>query len=110
MGDRGSRDWYQLERWRRLARAQKQNYPLCRMCEANGFAVAATIADHIHPHNGDWDAFILGELQSLCAPCHSSRKQAIEKRGYDSQIDQDGWPTDPRHPANRASRRVVGNR
>jgi hypothetical protein len=62
----------------------------------------ATVADHIQPHNGNWNEFWLGELQSLCAPCHSSTKRTMELRGYDaSAIDDDGWPTDPRHPANK---------
>lgn len=101
MGDRGHREWYQLERWRRRARLQKRLQPLCCMCAANGLAVPATIADHIEPHRGDWNKFMLGELQSLCSSCHSSRKQAFEKRGYFPDVGDDGWPIDPRHPANR---------
>lgn len=67
---------------------------------ARGVATAATIADHVTSHEGDWNAFITGELQSLCEPCHNSRKRLLDVDGYSSNIGADGWPTDPRHPAN----------
>ena len=51
-------------------------------------------------HRGDWDAFVLGELQSLCEPCHNRGKRLLDERGYTNDIDEDGWPTDPRYPAN----------
>lgn len=73
------------------------------MCLARGTATPATVADHLVPHHGDWNAFLLGPLQSLCWSCHSGAKQATEKRGYHSEIDANGWPTDPNHPANRVS-------
>ena len=38
----------------------------------------ATHVDHVKPHKGDWNLFCLGELQSLCASCHNSRKRYIE--------------------------------
>jgi len=41
----------------------------------------ASVVDHIQPHRGDprtfWDTT---NWQSLCASCHSSHKQAREKR------------------------------
>jgi hypothetical protein len=58
------------------------------------------------PHNGDWNRFLLGELQSLCRDCHA-RKWATDAKGgkpeigYSREIGPDGWPIDPRHPANR---------
>jgi len=39
--------------------------------------------------------------QSLCKRCHDSTKQAEEKRGYSIHVDEDGWPVDPNHPANK---------
>lgn len=101
MHDRGHRDWYQLERWRKIARRQRMIEPLCRMCAAKGLAVPATIADHIEPHHGDWHSFLNGKLQSLCDTCHNSRKRFEEIRGYHNEIGADGWPIDPRHPANK---------
>jgi hypothetical protein len=63
------------------------------MCESNGLAVAATVADHINPHNGDWVAFLTAPLQSLCKPCHDSEKRLIDLNGFGTiAIGADGWP------------------
>ncbi len=45
-----------------------------------------------------WD---LTNWQPLCKSCHSRHKQREERRGYSSSVGPDGWPIDPRHPANR---------
>jgi len=90
--DRGSRDWYQLGRWRHLAKHQLKIEPLCAFCLAKGRATPATIADHVQPHEGDWNQFVLGRLQSLCAPCHSGPKQR-QDRGWTKPVyGPDGWP------------------
>jgi 5-methylcytosine-specific restriction protein A len=70
------------------------------MCFKRGIVMPATIADHIEPHRGNWNAFWLGALQSLCANCHESRKKFEENRGFTCDVGSDGWPTDPKHPAN----------
>jgi len=93
--------WYGLERWRRRSRAQLREHPLCKLCLDHGRVTRATVADHIEPHRGNWNAFITGELQSLCKPCHDSAKRTQELRGYSTEIGPDGWPVDPRHPAYR---------
>lgn len=53
-------------------------HPACAICGAT-----ATVVDHRTPHRGDsklfWDK---GNWQALCTPCHSSRKQSQEKRGW----------------------------
>jgi hypothetical protein len=92
---------YGTERWRRIAKHQLRVQPLCEMCLRQGKVTAATCADHIEPHHGDPNKFILGALQSLCTACHSGRKQSIEKRGYDTAVGIDGWPLDPNHPVYR---------
>lgn len=97
------RAWYGLQRWRKRRRAQLLRQPLCAMCMAKGLVVPATIADHVTPHRGDWNAFMFGELQSLCVSCHEGAKKEQEHRGYRTDIGLDGWPLDPHHPANRAS-------
>ena len=76
------------KRWRKRARYQLQIEPLCRMCASEGRIAAASVADHVIPHRGDINSFWLGELQSLCAHCHSSTKAEIERRGYSTAI---GW-------------------
>jgi 5-methylcytosine-specific restriction protein A len=87
--------------WRRRRRLQLLHHPFCAMCAAKGIATAATIADHVERHRGDWTSFRTGALQSLCKHCHDSEKARIEARGYGSDIGPDGWPLDARHPANR---------
>jgi len=94
-------DWYDYHRWRKRKRYQLRKEPFCRMCAQRGVVSAAEVVDHITPHNGNWDAFWLNEVQSLCADCHNSSKRWIESRGYDPKsIDPDGFPRDPRHPFN----------
>ena len=91
-------------RWRKARAAFLAKHPLCVMCEAVGWLVEATVVDHIEPHRGDkrkfWDRT---NWQALCAACHNSLKQAEEWRAYSAEIGADGWPIDPRHPANAAS-------
>ena len=89
---------YGSERWRKRSKQQLRREPFCRMCCAAGTPVAATVADHIHPHRGDVSQFWGGELQSLCRPCHESRKKFAENRGFDNAIGVDGMPLDLRHP------------
>jgi hypothetical protein len=94
------RRWYQLERWRRRRRRQLRDHPVCKMCLAHGVATVATIADHVVSHQGDWQQFIHGDLQSLCAKCHNRHKRNLDQRGWTPDVDASGWPVDPRHPVN----------
>ena len=96
--DRGARDWYQLNRYRKRAKHQLQLEPFCSLCAAKGIATPARLADHVNPHKGDWNAFRMGELQSLCWRCHSSTKQLIELHGCDPRVGVDGFPIDNAHP------------
>ena len=98
------RDWYQLQRWRNRAKHQLLIEPLCAFCLADGHNVPATIADHVEPHRGDWNAFRLGKLQSLCDHHHSQTKQRIERDGYDRTIGIDGLPISPNHPVYNRNR------
>jgi 5-methylcytosine-specific restriction enzyme A len=93
------RQWYQLNIWRKRAKHQLREEPLCRYCLQDGKAIPAAIVDHVVPHRGNWNEFRLGAVQSLCRNCHESRKKLIEHRGYDPTIGPDGYPVDPRHPA-----------
>lgn len=95
------RSWYSLQRWRRRARHQLREHPLCASCLKANRVTAATIADHNPPHKGDWNKFRLGPLQSLCADCHN-RKWADDHHGYSCDIGDDGLPIDPRHPFNQS--------
>jgi hypothetical protein len=98
-GQVGSLKWYHTQRWRRRAALQLKLEPLCAICLQNGQVVPATEADHIVPHKGNERAFWYGELQvRILSP---ERQTKEEKRGYRTDIGIDGWPIDPRHPANR---------
>ena len=93
------RKWYALQRWRRRAKHRLRLEPLCAACLKRGRITPATIADHDPPHRGDWNAFRLGPLQSLCVDCHKG-KWAEDARGYRCDIGDDGLPVDPKHPFN----------
>lgn len=94
------RSLYSTERWQRIRRAQLSREPTCRMCQRSGLVVAASIVDHVTRHEGDPVRFFAGPFQSLCKPCHDQAKQREERRGHSDEIGADGWPIDPRHPAN----------
>lgn len=51
------------------------------MCLERGVVTAATVCHHVVPHRGDKRAFWDGPFASLCASCHDSDVQAIEKGG-----------------------------
>lgn len=99
--DRGSRDWYQLQIWRKRAKAQLRAHPLCAMCMERLEVTPATLVDHIEPVAGDWNRFRLGAVQSLCAACHNSRKRMVELHGYSREIGLNGYPVDRNHPFNK---------
>ena len=72
------------------------------MCQSQGKVEVASVVDHIVPHRGNYDlGWDENNLQSLCDPCHNSHKQREENQGYSDDIDESGWPTDPKHPANK---------
>ena len=100
--------WYHIRRWQRRSKTQLRAHPLCAYCLERGLPVVATVTDHVEPHRGDWNSFWLGKVQSLCAPCHNSRKKTQEIRGYTTDIGEDGWPLDPRHPTYRSRGRRGG--
>lgn len=88
--------------WRKLRLVHLRANPLCVFCLRKGITKAANVVDHIIPHKMD-NALRLdpGNLQSLCKPCHDGEKQQSERNGYSFDIGLDGWPLDPKHPANQ---------
>lgn len=95
------RRWYSTKAWRVRRELQLSGHPWCAFCDAMGLVKAATVADHVVPHRGDRDLFFNGELQSLCKTHHDSAKQSEERIGYSAACDADGYPLDPKHPANK---------
>ncbi len=96
---------YYHARWRRIRRNVLMQHPLCQRCEAQGRVTAATIVNHNPPHGGDVERFWAGPFEALCKPCHDgpTRREelGLPARDYSTEIGRSGWPTDPRHPANR---------
>jgi 5-methylcytosine-specific restriction endonuclease McrA len=93
--------WYTQVSWLRRRAHQLRVEPLCKFCLERGIVAPATVADHIEPHRGDRNLFVLGRLQSLCLECHNGTKQRSEHRGYIKGVDVNGMPLDPRHWANQ---------
>jgi 5-methylcytosine-specific restriction protein A len=105
------RAWYKDPRWVQGRLQHLSEHPLCAMCALVGHVCAATVVDHIRPHRGDEELFFdRTNWQSLCATCHDIRKQRAEARGYTDMLDDDGWPSDPNHPANAHVRATVAAR
>jgi hypothetical protein len=75
-----------LHRWRKVARLQLAEHPLCANCLKEGKITAAQVADHIVPHRGDVNLFWQGKLNSLCWSCHSNIKQQQEINGFSRAI------------------------
>lgn len=94
------RHLYWTPRWRALSRTQRRDKPLCERCLVEGRTRPAQVAHHVIEHKGDPELFWNGELQSLCHECHSSDAAFEERRGYGKAIDDDGWPSDAKHPSN----------
>ena len=94
------RSWYGSMRWKKRRRVQLESHPLCALCLQRGHVTAATVADHVVPHQGNWNEFLTGRLQRLCVDCHNGTKE----RGYALDVGIDGWPLDPRHPCYRNGR------
>ena len=92
--------WYCTAGWQRRRAHQLRVEPLCRLCLEAGRVTPATVVDHIEPHRGDFTAFRLGQLRSLCADCHNRLDRTNSPR---APVRADGTPSDPRHPWNAGS-------
>ena len=93
---RGWRDWYQLQIWRNIRAAHLRAEPLCRECLGRGEHTLASEVDHVTPHNGHWNQFILGAKQSLCSACHRA-KSARAHRKSQGGFDEHGEPLNADH-------------
>ena len=92
---------YNTAQWRCTRADQLAREPLCRACAQAGRITAATVCNHLIPEQKLSPAtFFDGPFSSSCAPCHDSGEQKAESAGYSAAAGADGWPTDPRHPAN----------
>lgn len=104
---RAYRPLYNNRAWRTRRAELLMDEPLCRYCARQGRVTAATVADHVVPHRGDVELFH-GELQPLCAACHSRVKQVEENGGHIGAVDLDGYPIDSAHPNASVSAEMSG--
>jgi 5-methylcytosine-specific restriction endonuclease McrA len=97
------RGLYKLARWAFARAAQLAKQPLCEMCLDVDRVTPATVVNHRIAHKGDltlfWDP---NNHQSVCKPHHDGPIQRAEHKGFSGAVDAGGWPTDPKHPANRS--------
>lgn len=75
------RKWYGLKRWKDMRKRVLLNATYtCVICGVLEGDTSKLVADHIRPHRGSaerfWDE---GNLQCVCAQCHSSIKQREEQ-------------------------------
>ena len=82
------------KQWRAARAAFLSQHPLCVYCARQGRTEAASVVDHIKPHNGDpalfWD---VANWQPLCKQCHDSIKQREEQTGRRLPVfGVDGYP------------------
>src|SRR5262245_61073840 len=94
---------YNSDTWKRLRRYKLWLSPLCEPCKRRGRAVSATVVDHIHAISDGGPAFPgLDGLMSMCAPCHNTKTNALEREGGKGVAfkgcDVDGLPIDAAHP------------
>lgn len=93
---------YRTPTWRSLRRQQLARAPFCCRRIHGQVLVEATVVNHKTPHRGDEGLFFdPTNLESVCKPCHDGPIQGEERRGFSGAVDPSGWPTDPRHRANR---------
>lgn len=79
---------YELRRWRRLRLSVLDEFPACAKCNS-----PATQVDHIIPAvTGRIDFFDRGNLQSLCASCHSKKTRRDNKKVRGKTVLLDGSP------------------
>ena len=75
--------------------------PLCVRCQRRGLIVPSTVVNHKRPHKGDRDLFFdERNCEGTCKACHDGPIQSSERRGFSSEVGEDGWPVDPHHPTN----------
>ena len=75
--DMSAQEFYNSREWRLKRHEHLAEEPLCRECRRRGRLARATVVDHIVPIRFGGERLDDGNLQSLCASCHS-RKSITE--------------------------------
>lgn len=71
-------NFYNSTTWRKVAKAHKENNPLCQKCLQSKRYRHVEFTDHIIPIKFGGSLFDWHNLQSLCKQCHN-KKSAKEK-------------------------------
>lgn len=75
-------------RWQHYRKFYLIEHPLCVLCAKTQLVVAATVVDHIKPHQGNstlfWDP---SNHQALCESCHN-KKTAAEDGAFGNMGDR----------------------
>ena len=83
------------------ARVMRRDKGLCQDCLARGVLTLATEVDHIVPlFKGGDDSD--DNKAAICADCHQLKTRSDKGQAPSGGCDARGFPTDPRHPWNRA--------
>lgn len=98
---RAYRALYKTAAWREIRATHLAHHRLCAMCLKIGRTTPARNVNHVTPHKGDWALFISGPFESLCDAHHNRDAQGYERRGFRLEVDTNGYPVSPDHPANR---------
>jgi 5-methylcytosine-specific restriction enzyme A len=96
------RHLYKTEAWQIIRRrAFVRDGGICHICHK--LIIGRYDGDHVIAHNGDHALFFsVDNVKPAHPTCHASAKQSEERTGYSKAMGEDGWPTDPAHPANRS--------
>lgn len=95
------RQLYKKAAWLRGRLIFLAQHPLCQRCAKQGKTNVARVVNHIRPHKGDWDLFIdPANWEAICKEHHDSDAQSEDLLGYSTETGLNGFPTDPKHPAN----------
>ncbi len=78
----------------------------CKLCgvvlTSGRKSARSAVVHHKEAHKGNHSLFFdQGNLEASCKRCHDGVLQSEEVRGYSLVKGENGWPTDPKHPANR---------
>ena len=85
--------------WARMKAEHLAAHPICERCNI----APATRCRHKAWCRGEdndvvWERYSPHNIESVCSECAASAK---DHSAYQRAVDADGYPIDPRHPANK---------
>ncbi len=91
---------YGTRRWERRSRLNLRMFPLCAECKRQGWTQEANLSHHVNEYRESFSEleFWYGPLESLCFAHHAKIHGYNLPREFETDIDESGWPSDPRHP------------